>query len=281
MSTVGQLRKAVWRLQKGHKREGILFYNKYRFKNFISERGVKTPVTYEFFRRRAQVRDYDFTTLPQAFVIKPNKASRGAEVYNFRRLPDGRFKEIDGRIHPPDFVAGKIGFILLNRGAGGALVEEAITNPPPFEQFLKGQQGIVDVRFYMLYDEPLFAKARIPTKQSEGYSNTGRKAAALFVNSDGFIVPDDIFKNTGTRHPDFPIDYKGTPLPKWKEFIRVAVKVAQMFDLPFHSVDMTIAANGEGCVIESEMIPLLSHFTSKGCDVVLEKIKNARVSPGV
>lgn len=281
MSTVKDLRKAVWALQKGHRKEGKLFYNKYRFKKFIDAQGVRTPYTYRFFTRKRQIPTFDFEGLPERFVIKPNMASRGMQVYNLRRLPDGRLQEIDGRIHPADFAPGKVGYILSHKGAGGCIVEEAITNPAAFDGLLKGQEGIVDVRLYMLNDVPLYAKARIPTKESFGYSNTGRKAAALFVNADGFIVPDDVFKNTGTRHPDYNIDYKGTPLPCWKEFVRVAVQVAKLFTLPFHSVDMTIAADGKGCVIESEMIPLLSHFTDKGAEELIKKIKEARVAPGV
>jgi len=268
MSTVRELRELVYEIQKPDRMEGRIFYDKIQFKNFLNKHNIRTPTTFIHILEESQIEQIHPLS---RFIMKPNRGSQGIDVYNLE-FKDGLYHEISGRTHTWEFIQGKARNILRMRFSGGVVIEEVIENPENFKVFNKGK-GIIDFRIYMLDDKILFGKFRVPTLRSEGYANTGRKATAMFVDNKGIIREDDIFNNTSAVHPDTKINYNGQILPYWKEFESTAVRIAELFKLKFHSVDLTIDSNGKACCIESEMIPLLSHFTSKGCDVMIKNIK--------
>lgn len=47
--------------------------NKHQTKEFLSARGIPVPSTLDLIKTRKKLRSYDFSTLEQDFVVKPNK----------------------------------------------------------------------------------------------------------------------------------------------------------------------------------------------------------------
>lgn len=271
MADVHQLRKKVHDVQKPYTKEGNIFYDKILFKNFISSKGVRTPKTYLHITND-NIQDIEKIHQYDEFVLKPNRGACGIDIYTLTKLNPDLYQEISGRQHAWHFIDGKTRQINTIQFSGGVIIEEAIHNPKVFDQFLNGIPGICDMRFYMLNDNILFGKLRVPTIASEGYANTGRKAMAFFVDTKGIITEQGIFNNTSVNHPDLNRSFEGTKVPYWDQFTSTAIQVAKLFKLAFHSVDLTIDVTGEGTVIESEKIPLLNHFTSHGCDVMIKHL---------
>jgi len=274
MSLVHNLRLIVAQLQKPDTNEGNLFYNKYKFKKFLSDHNIRTPKTYHFITDPDKVPN----KFPDEFVLKPNNASSGTDVYVLKRINDHEYQEIDGRIHQDVFVQGKIKNILSIQRANGVIVEELIRNPEELKVLLGESKGIIDLRFYVLFNNILYGKLRIPNSKSKGYANTGRKATAMFVDENGIIGKRNIFRNTTTNHPDIKRSFNKMKVPLWDEFSRTALNVTKLFNLKFHSVDVTIDDQGKGCVCESECIPYLGYYTDPGCLDLMNRIIKYRDS---
>lgn len=276
MSAIHELRQLVDRVQAPHRKEAALFYNKYRFKQFLHEHGIRVPETYFYFTNPKAdlkpVRELD------SFVAKPNSASSGTDCYVLFKEGPGQYREIDGRIHPWEFIEGKCRQIMGIKRSGGVLIEEVIESSPEATNFVsKALTGIIDYRFYFLQNKPLYIKMRIPTAKSEGYSNTCRGSTALFVNSAGIVSKDDVFKNTGTVYGDK--DLEGVRVPYFDKMNKAAVEVACLFKLRFHSVDICPITSNEYVVLESEAIPWIFPFTERAILDLTDRLKAIRTDP--
>ncbi len=61
-------------VKKFNPRKGIrLADDKNMTKRFLSERGIPVAKTYARIRNEEELRNFDYSTLPEKFVIKPNR----------------------------------------------------------------------------------------------------------------------------------------------------------------------------------------------------------------
>lgn len=271
---MSMLRERINHLQRGFYDEGKIFYSKIKFKETLIKHRLKVPETYSYIR---SMNDWDSFWAAQEgleeFVFKPNHLSQGRNIFVLKKDKEGNLVEPDGVIRTPDYLQKIAGRMLNgNHAMRGLLMEEVIHSHRSFVEFYEND-GIADMRMYMLYDVPIFGKLRLPTKASNYYGNTGRNAAAYFVSSTGEIEETDLFNNCSKYHPDTKKMIVERECPYWKQMSDMGVAVAKIFNVPFHSVDMTVNQDGEVVVIEAEKIPLLSHFTKKGSLYVMDLIK--------
>lgn len=276
MSAIHELRLLVDEIQAPHRREANLFYNKYRFKQFLHEHGVRVPETYFYFT------DPEANLEPmrelESFVLKPNSASSGADVYCLTKIAPGQYREIDGRVHPWEFVQGKCRQIMSIKRSGGVLIEEVIESSPEASNFVsKGITGLLDYRCFTLDNRILYSKLRLPRARSENYSNVHRGATPLFVSKDGYIVKDNVFRNTTTVYEG--IDLDGVRVPYWDKLRDEVVRIASIFKLPFHSIDICPIKSDEYVVIESEAIPYLGFLYEDSALDLASKIREVRTDP--
>ena len=264
---IRQLRILVNKVQAPHRKEANLFYNKFKFKNFLSKHGIRVPETYFYFT------DPDENLEPvrelESFCVKPCSASSGTDVYILRKEGPGTYREIDGRIHPWSFVEGKCRQIMSIKRSGGVLIEEVIESSPEAAIFVPtGVTGLPDYRCFTLDNKLLYAKLRLPCAKSEGYSNTHRGATALFISSEGIITKDNVFTNTTTIYGK--TDLNGVRIPYWDRLKEEVERIASLFKLRFHSVDVVLDKSMRIVCIESEAIPFLG-FLHDGAAMDLVK----------
>jgi len=271
------LRSAVADLQRGHSKEGEVFYNKMRFKERLAKARIRIPETYGYLRR---YKEEDYKTFwagiegKDSFVYKPNHLSQGRHIYSIQ-IVDGQMLEPDGAIRTADFFEKTTKKILNGRHVHrGVYMEERLYCHESLREWYDSD-GIADLRVYMLCDVPLYGKLRLPTKKSHGYGNTGRNATAYYVDFETMEIGETRFmSNISRTHPDTGVNLIGESMPFCQEFINASVRVAKLFKLPFHSVDMTVNEKGEVVVIEGEKIPLLRHFTKSGVIDLLQKMED-------
>jgi len=259
------LRVAVNELQREFQKEGDIFYDKIKFKEKLAKSRMKVPMTYAYMTHIDQFESFwKGQKSIEEFVFKPNHLSQGKYVHVIHKENE-QYVEIDGSIRSKKYFRQISEKILAEKHARKGIIMEEVIHSHPDLTKLQGNDGLVDMRLYFLYDVLLFGKLRFPCKLSNFYGNTGRHATAVFVGDDGIIKNTSLMDNTTTSHPDTNINMDGMKVPFWDEFHQTGLIVAKLFKIPFHSVDMTVDRDGNGVVCEAEKIPFLAHFTKRGC----------------
>jgi len=252
------------------------------FKKFISGT-VKIPNTYSFL---TDLKDYDTFWKAQEglkeFVFKPNHLSCGKFIYVLQR--DGkRLIEHDGTPIRDERFRNITTQVLLTPSIRrpAVMLEETIHSHPEIRKFWGTDQGIGDMRLFILYDEILYGKLRMPAKQSRYYANVTRNAPCIHVSNTGIIEDTYIMDNTLRAHPDVPDrNLIGLEMPFWKQFAEAGTTIAKLFKVPFHSVDLTVDEKGEAVVIESEFTPTLTHITPRGFAEIMKIVQDHHQSTG-
>lgn len=276
---VRKLRATINKIQGAYPKEGELFYDKIGFKTKLTKSKVRVPKTYSYmntYNKDTFNEDFDkfwdVTNSLNEFIFKPNHLSQGRHVYSIHKINDKLYEPDDKEITKEQLKKVTAGILKGKHVYKGFMIEELINSHPSLKE-LHGQNGIADMRIYMLYDVPIFGKLRLPTKLSHGYGNTGRNAVAVYCNFSTMKFEESNTMNNIVRiHPDTGTNLIGKPIPFGTEMVNVATVVSKLFDIPFHSVDMTVNEKGEVIVIEGEKIPLLSHFTPAGVTKIMELI---------
>jgi glutathione synthase/RimK-type ligase-like ATP-grasp enzyme len=74
-------------VKKFNPRKGIrLADDKNRTKRFLSERGIPVAETYGRIKTEDELRHFDFDALPEKFVVKPNRGSKGQGIMIVRKV---------------------------------------------------------------------------------------------------------------------------------------------------------------------------------------------------
>lgn len=267
----------IHKIQREFEQERYIFDDKIRFKEFVSNE-VKTPKTHAFI---TDIRDYTSFWKAQEglseFVFKPNHLSRGRFIYVLHKEREW-LQEHDGtRIRSENFkeISRQVLLSSSSTARPGVIIEEVIHSHPDLRALWGADQGIGDMRLFLIHDKILFGKFRMPSKQSRYYANVSRGAPCVHVTNKGIIEESNFSINTANAyHPDIPDkNLSGTPIPFWKEFERAGLAIARLFKVPFHSVDLTVDETGTAVVLESEFTPMLSYITPAGMGFILKHLQ--------
>ena len=268
------LRMKINELQQGF-RDGEVFYDKMGFKEIMLKARIHAPKTYSYIKNSNDFPHFwDSIKDVTEFVYKPNHLSQGRHIHVIKVI-NGEYIEMDGTIRTKEFFE-KLSIEILSGHHiyKGLILEERIRSHPQLQEWY-GNEGIADLRAYVLGDRYLFGKLRLPSKLSHGFANTARSATACYVDENGIIQDGSPFMdNVSAIHPDTKKNLTGIQIPHWNKFFGTIVQVSKLFKIPFHSVDLTVNQDGIPTVIESEKIPYLTHFTKRGAIELTEKVDN-------
>ena len=225
----------------------MLADSKIKTKNFLSARGIPVAKFYGSIRSKQELENYDWTTLPVPFVVKPNSGfgGEGIIIINGRKginwiKGDGGIMEHEAfKRHISDIIDGR--YSLANI-ADVAFFEQKLEAPEPFSKM--AYKGLPDIRVIVHNLIPVMSMMRLPTEMSQGKAN---------VHLGGIAVGIDIAKGEMTYITQFnkEIDSipgygpaKGTKIPDWEDILLIASKVQQVTNLGFAAVDITLDKSG-------------------------------------
>lgn len=86
--------------------------SKIKTKNYLSARGVPFAETFVEIHSKADLHEWDFSSLPKHFVVKPNEGSKGNGILvlerkgDIYRSLDRDYSEADLRAHMIDIIDG-------------------------------------------------------------------------------------------------------------------------------------------------------------------------------
>ena len=223
--------------------------SKINTKALLKKNKLGIPKLYKMFKNEQAVDKFDFTRLPESFVIKPSQGLGGEGIMVIEH--GGKFagewltvdKEVvtiqDLKLHCKDILAGRFSRFDL---ADNAFIEERVRVHPNFKPI--SFQGTPDVGVLVFNKVPIMAFLRLPTRESHGKANMFQGAVACGIDVATGVTTKGI-KHThevkffpGTRRK-----LKGIKIPRWDRVLKLAVKTAEVIGLGFCRVDIALQPN--------------------------------------
>ncbi len=239
------------------KKAVMLADSKIKTKNFLSARGIPVARLYNVINNKKELDSFDFNSLPNSFVIKPNAGYGGEGIMIIRGRKGGNFVKGNGEILTLDELKGHVSDILDGRYSladiSDAVLFEQLLEAPDLLKKLS-HKGLPDIRIVVHNLIPVMAMLRLPTESSQGKAN---------IHLGGIGVGIDIAKGelTYVTQYDKKIDgvpgygdVKGIKIPHWEEMLLIASRVQQITNLGFAAIDL---------VLDKDMGPILLEINSR------------------
>ena len=225
----------------------MLADSKMKTKKFLSARGVPVAKFYSSIHNKQELEDFDWNSLPNSFVIKPNSGYGGEGILIIAGKKGCNFAQSNGDLMSPEALMRHVTDILDGRYSLAnisdvAFFEQRLESMEPFDKM--SYKGLPDIRVVVHNLIPVMAMMRLPTEESQGKAN---------VHFGGIAVGIDIAKGEMTYITQYnkEIDsipgygpIKGTKIPHWNEILLIASHVQQVTNLGFAAIDITLDKSG-------------------------------------
>ncbi|MDX9739085.1 MAG: sugar-transfer associated ATP-grasp domain-containing protein [Candidatus Dojkabacteria bacterium] len=270
--------------------------NKILTKRILKKELIQTPEVYKLIRSKRQLQFLDWESLPNSFVIKPNKGTGGNGIIVFY----GKKKGQEAWIRPNGSVMTKrdiilhIENILEGRFSMGsrsdiAIIEERIKTDPLLKQY--SYKGVPDIRIICFNQVPVMAMLRLPTKRSNGTANLHSGAICTGIDMETGIttysmhMQTSILRNDTYKLIDSTLDLQenkplsGIQIPYWNEMLKIALKCQNSSKLGYIGVDIAIDSEKGPVVFEINARPGLGIQVANqtGLRWRLEKVKDLKI----
>lgn len=236
-------------------RKAVAFADdKLKTKAFLSARGIPVAKLFARVESLRQLREFDFSTLPDECVLKPNYGFGGEGILVLRgRDANGDFL-VQGKRpitkqqmndHIEDILDGKFS---VNGLPDTAFFEKILEADESFAPFRPA--GLPDIRIIVFNLVPVMAMLRVPTAQSGGKAN---------VHLGGVGVGIDIANGTTTYATQFNkiihempngADPSGLVIPHWDEMLLIASRIQYITNIGYLAVDLTLDAEQGPVLLE-------------------------------
>lgn len=233
-------------------------------KKILIKAGIPVPKLVKVIKNRNQLSDFDFSSLPKSFVIKPVKGVRGggvAIIYN--RTKDGKWVGSSNRRYSEDDLRSLIQDILDGRYSlfnepDKVLIEERVRPHKTFKYY--SYKGAPDIRVLIFNSIPVMSYVRLPTKESDGKANLDLGAIAAGIDmAVGKTTSSIIGKNTPIEYvPNTNLPLSGIKIPYWDKILRYACEASKVTGLGFGAVDFLIDEDLGPVIVELNARPGLS-----------------------
>jgi alpha-L-glutamate ligase-like protein len=215
-------------------------------KSTLRKSKLPVPRLYRVFRSEEDVNKYDFTRLPESFVIKPNKGLGGEGIIVVEQggtyagqwiTSQGETISIeDIKLHIGDILEGRFS---IDDAPDFAFVEERIRIHPVFEKH--AYHGTPDIRIIVFNRVPVMAMLRIPTRESGGRANLHQGAVGAGIDLATGITTYAIKYSKEVKFmPNTRRRVRGINIPEWDQVLELAVKCQEITKLGYLGADIVL-----------------------------------------
>lgn len=239
-------------------------------KRAMKKAGIPVPEIYAKFVTPEKVMKFDWSTLPSAYAIKPNKGYGGEGIIVMKK----RTKDKKGwittsreKVYPEDL---KLHIFDILEGAHSkrnvpdvAYIEEYVDRHKALKRYT--YRGTPDVRVIVFNKVPVMAMLRLPTKESGGKANLHQGAIAVGVDITTGITTkawwhgEYIYNKPGTKRK-----LHGIKIPFWNKILKIAVKCQIATNLGYLGVDVALHPKRGPMIWELNYMPGLSIQIANG-----------------
>jgi len=225
-------------------RKAVAFADdKMRTKAFLAARGIPVAKLYARIDNHNQLKSFDFSSLPDECVLKPNNGFGGEGIMILKGRKNGAFleqgkrpvTEKELRDHVEDILDGRYSISGL---PDSAFFEKILVADDAFAPFRPS--GLPDIRIIVFNLVPVMAMLRIPTAQSRGKAN---------VHLGGIGVGIDIATGKTTYATQYnrivhELPHGGSPsgitIPDWEDLLLIASRIQYITNIGYLAVDLTL-----------------------------------------
>lgn len=256
--------RSVEYLRGNTKKARTLADNKLLTKQRLVKNGIGVADLIAVIRQRAELREFDWESLPSSFVIKPNRGFGGEGIFIvFNRLKNGKWLTTGKRQLTADDLAAHVNnildgnFSLLNT-PDVALFESRLSIDPLFKRF--ASDGIPDIRVIVYNKVPVMAMLRVPTKKSGGKANLAQGGLGIGVDiatglTTHVVQKGWFYEKEISMHPDTKVTLRGVQVPYWSQVLKTAVLAARVTGLRYSGVDLSVDKKRGPVILEVNARP--------------------------
>ncbi len=235
--------------------------SKLRTKRVLRKVGIPVPKTYARFKEPRKLIDFDWSTLPDAFALKPNKGLGGEGIIVVKK----RSKDEDGwittsrkkitvedlKLHILDILEGAYS---MQNVPDIAFFEEYVGRHKSFRKY--AYRGTPDVRIIVFNKVPVMSMLRLPTKESGGRANLHQGAIAVGIDIATGITTKALWKGKYIPYkPGTKRKLHGIKIPNWTKILKMAVNCQEAAGLGYLGVDVVLHPEKGPMILEINFLP--------------------------
>jgi len=239
-------------------------------KKMLKKTGLPVPKLLGKVENYHQLENFDWTKLPDSFVLKPNEGmgGEGITVVYGRNKKNGNWVKADKTEVEVDDLKAHIrnifeGNYSLNSQSDRAFFEERVKICKVFKPY--SYRGVPDIRIIVFNKVPVMAMLRLPTEYSGGKANLHLGGICVGVDIAKGVTTNAISRNLSTQQ-DYYLEYlpgtrlplAGIKIPYWKEVLEIAIRCQEIGNLGFLGVDIMIDRDKGPVIAELNARPGLS-----------------------
>ncbi len=244
--------------------------NKLLCKRILKKAGLPVPELLGRVRNFADLTDFNWDSLPNSFVLKPNRGlgGEGIVVVYGRNKRSGNWVKADKKEVTVDQLKMHIhnifeGSYSLAGQPDKAFFEERVKLNRIFKPY--SYRGIPDIRIIVFNKIPVMAMLRLPTEASQGRANLHLGGICTGIDLATGLTTYSISRNLSTQQ-DYSLDFipgtrlplSGIRIPYWQESLEIAVRCQEVSGLGFLGVDIMIDRDKGPVIAEINVRPGLS-----------------------
>jgi len=240
--------------------------NKLLSKRILAKADLPVPKLLGKISSREELENFDWSSLPDSFVLKPNRGFGGEGilvVYGKKKYLEGTWIKADGSLINTEDLKTHIRNIL-----DGSYSLAGIQDTAFFEERLKllklfkshAYKGIPDIRIIVYNKVPVMAMLRLPTRESDGKANLHQGAIGVGIDmATGVTTTAVVGKGRIIEHvPGSRLVLSGIRIPYWKSILGMAVRAQMISKLGFLGADVAIDRDRGPVFLELNARPGLS-----------------------
>jgi alpha-L-glutamate ligase-like protein/uncharacterized protein (TIGR02421 family) len=221
-------------------------------KQFLSTRGIPVPKLIATIRSYEDLEKFDFDSLPDSFVLKPNAGYGGEGIIVIsKKIIEGVWEKIGGGKITEEDLSEHINDILDGQYSIANLPDVAFfESRVDSAEFIPGLkvEGLPDIRVIVHNLIPVMAMLRIPTPASGGKANVHLGGIGLGIDlTSGKTTHATQFNKLLVELQD-GIPAAGHEIPHFDEILRIAAEAQIHTNLGYLAADLVVDAK-EGPVL--------------------------------
>ncbi|PIR54765.1 hypothetical protein COU74_03390 [Candidatus Peregrinibacteria bacterium CG10_big_fil_rev_8_21_14_0_10_36_19] len=228
--------------------------DKIKTKQFLSTRGVPVPKLYNTIQTPEELERFDFSTLPNQFVIKPNNGYGGEGIIPIINKKEGYWMTAGGKQlskkelkeHISDIIDGRFS---ISNVADIAFFEQLIIPDEAIGKY--SYEGLPDIRIVVHNLIPVMAMLRLPTKESSGKANLHLGAVGVGIDIAKGELTYISYKNKIIDElPNNLGKIRGVKIPYWDDILLIASQVQLITNLGYMAIDICLDKNNGPVLLE-------------------------------